>query len=221
MSSKVPMRTTDVERRPTTQVRGRARRELLIQATKDLLDEQLLDSISLADIAERAGIPTGSAYHFFPSVNSAFAALAEQFAEELDNAISAPYKVAVGADWSDILNQAIDRACAIYQDSPAYQQLIIGGKAPPEIKLTDRVNDEVLGRLLINAISQHFVLPDFPRATEIFFYSVEIIDLLFMLSVLREDRISEAMIVEAKRAAYAYLRIYLPTELPRRAVATL
>ena len=205
-------------RRPTTQARGRVRQELLLQAARELLDEKPLDAISLADIAQRAGIPTGSAYHFFPSVHPLFQALVEQFADELDAAISAPYEINAQSDWSDILNQAIDRACVIYERSPAHRQLMISAKTPPEIKLADRVNDEQVGRLLMNAISRHFVLSDLPRATEIFFYAVEIIDLLFMLSMLREDRISEAMIVEAKRAAYAYLRTYLPSELPRRAI---
>ena len=217
----MPTRTAPLERRPSTQARGRARRELLIQTTKDLLDEQPLDTISLAEVAARAGIPTGSAYHFFPSLNSLFEALAERFAEELDAAISAPYEIADDAVWVDIFYQAVDRGRAIYEASPAYRQLIISGKSPAEIKLSDRVNDELGARLLIDAINQHFVLPDIPRVAEIFFYAVEIIDTFFMLSMLRNNEITNEMIIEAKRARYAYLRVYLPRELPRRVVTTI
>ena len=201
-----------------TQARGRARRELLIQSAKDLLDEQPLDSISLADVAARADIPTGSAYHFFPSVQGVFQALAERFAEELDAAISAPYEISADANWSAILFQAIDRACVIYEQAPGYRQLIIGGKAPPAIKLADRIHDEQIGPLVIDAIGQYFVMPEIPRAPEIFFNMVEMVDLFLMLSVIRNNAITEEMKAEAKRAAYAYLRTYLPDEFPRRAV---
>jgi len=221
MTIKSTPNTARNKKKRSTQARGRARRELLIQTTKDLLDEQALESISLADIAQRAGIPTASAYHFFPNVNAAFAAVAQRFAEELDAVISAPYEVAAGTNWPDIIYQAIERATEIYTKSAGYQQLIVGGKAPPDIKLSDRGNDEVLGRLLMGAISQHFVLPDMPRATDIFFFAVEIIDLFYMLSVMREGRVSKEMLTEAKRAAHAYLRVYLPRELPRRVAATL
>ena len=217
----MPTNTRHLERRQSTQARGRARRELLIGATKDLLDEQPLDTISLAEVAERAGIPTGSAYHFFPSLNSLLEALAERFAEELDAAISAPYEIADDAIWVDIFYQAVDRALAIYEASPAYRQLIISGQAPAGIKLSDRVNDELLGRLLIDVIGEHFLLPDIPRAADIFFYAVEIIDLFLTLSMMRENEISKEMVVEAKRAANAYLRVYLPSELPRRAITKL
>ena len=217
----MPSDTSPLERRPSTQARGRARRELLIQTTKDLLDEQPLDTISLAVVAEHAGIPTGSAYHFFPSLNSLYEALAERFAEELDAAISAPYEIADDAVWVDIFYQAIDRGRAIYEASPAYRQLIISGQAPAGIKLSDRVNDQLLGRLLIEAIGEHFLLPDIPRAADIFFYAVEIVDLFWMLSMMRENEISEEIVVEAKRAGNAYLRVYLPSELPRRAITKL
>lgn len=208
------------ERKPT-QARGRVRRQLLIQTAKDLLDQRPLESISLADVAEQAGIPTASAYHFFPSINAVFAALTDRFGEELDAAIRAPYAVPADANWSNILDQAIERACTIYEASPAYRQLIIGGRAPAEIKLSDRDHDEEVGRLLFDAIDQRFVVPDIPRANQIFFHTVEIVDLFYMLSMIRDNRITAEMTLEAKRAAYSYLRSYLPAELSRRSAESI
>jgi len=50
----------------------------------------------------------------------------------------------------------------------------------------------------------------------VFFYTTEIVDLMFMLSVNKHGRITDEMAEEAKRAGVAYLRQYLPEFLPRR-----
>ena len=202
--------------KPRTQARGRARRKLLIQNAKKLLDERPLESVSMADIAKAAAIPKGSAYHFFPTVNEVFQGVADMFAADFVAAMNEPFEIADDAGWFDIYSQAADRAVSIYASSPAYRQLIIGGKAPPDIKLSDRQNDELIGQLLIDAIEQHFELPAIPRKTEIFFHSVEICDLFLMLSMLRHDRITTQMLQDGKLAARAYLREYLPGTLPRR-----
>ena len=69
---------------------------------------------------------------------------------------------------------------------------------------------------MIDAINDHFHLPEIPRANEIFFHVVEIIDLFFTLSVLRNDAITKSMSIEAGRAAKAYLLTYFPSILTPR-----
>lgn len=201
------------------QIRGLQRREKLLDAAIALLGEKPIHDISLSDIAERAGIPVGSAYHFYPNVNSVFAGLAQRFAEELNGELSKPYTGSDAASWQAIVAAAVDRAVTLYNNRPDYRQLIIGGKAPAEIKLSDRVNDEAVGQIIVDAIGQHFEPPEFPRRAEIFYYSVEIADLIFMLSQIRDGIITPEMKVEAQRAMVAYLRSYLPEHLPPNAPA--
>jgi len=67
-----------------TQARGRERRQQLIESARFLLESHAMDALSLADIAANAGIPTGSAYHFFPHVTAVYQALGERFSDELD-----------------------------------------------------------------------------------------------------------------------------------------
>lgn len=204
------------EKAPVMQARGKARREKLVSAAAELLDEQGFEEVSLADIAKRAQIPTASAYHFYPNANAVFAAVAQQFGESLEEALSAPYSGPSTDSWQAILREAIDRAVKIYRDKPAYRQLIISGKAPAEIKLSDRSHDEQVGQILIDAVSQHFVVPEFPRMQEIFFYATEIADLMFTLSMIKHDNITDEMVEEAKRSIVSYLRTYLPEVLSPR-----
>jgi hypothetical protein len=101
----------------------------------------------------------------------------------------------------------------IYKAQPAYAQLIIGSKAPPEIKLADRDSDAAIGKLFEEIISQHFEYSPFPNHDEVFFHAVEIVDLFLSLSVIKYGEITEAMMAEAEIAAIAYLREYMPARL--------
>ena len=193
-----------------------ARRQQLINAASDLLAEHAVEEIALADIAKHAGIPAGSAYHFYPNAHSVFIAVAEEFGDVLGESLSRPFVGAEADSWQLILAACIDRAVKIFENSPAYTQLIISGKAPSDIKLADRGHDEEVGRIILGAIEQHFELTPFPRVYEVFFYTTEIVDLMFMLSVNKHGRITDEMAEEAKRAGVAYLRQYLPEFLPRR-----
>ncbi len=212
------MRTGEKEK-SATQARGRERRQRLIESARDLLESRSMEELSLADIATHAGIPTGSAYHFFPNVMAVYQALGELFSDELDRELAKPYQILPEDSWLKIIDDAIERARDFYDASAAYRQLILGARVPSDIKMSDRLNDEVIGRILIEAISQHFYLPDVPRANEIFFHVVEIIDLFFTLSVLRVDEITPHMTVEAGRASKAYLLTYFPSILTPRATS--
>ena len=199
-----------------TQARGLERRQRLSQAAAELLEERDLEDIALADIAAHAGIPASSAYHFYPNAHSVFAAVAEEFAGLLAEAIQVPFSRDESSSWQSIISTCVDRSVSIYANSVAFTQLILSGKAPPDIKLSDRRHDEEVGRMILSAIEQHFEVPEFPRRNDVFFYVTEIADLMFMLSVNAHGRITEEMREEAKRAAVAYLRTYLPDILHRK-----
>lgn len=199
-----------------TQARGRARRESLLNSAAALLIEKDLEDITFLDIAEHANIPKGSAYHFYANIMDLYSALTARIGEDLYNCLAQPITDQSISHWHDVCNNMIDRSVAFYEASPAARQLLIGGKTPPQFKRADRDNDRRLGALLKQHLETYFVLPQIPNELDVFFYAVEIIDLMFVLSMLRENDITEAMTAEAKRAARAYLETYLPRELPRQ-----
>ncbi len=193
--------------------RGVARREKLMDAAAELLCEYPFDELSLKIIARRADIPVGSAYHFYTNAAEVFSALAQRFGKELGERIGALYSGSSTDSWQTLFEEAVNRAVALYRANPAYCDLIIGSKTPPEIKLADRVNDERIGELFEEIISRHFVFQPFPKHKEVFFHATEIVDLLLSLSMIKYGVIRDDMVAEAKKAGIAYLREYLPREL--------
>jgi len=202
-------------RKSTPRVRGIARRELLLASARTLLAEHDLDEISLGDVAAHAGVPKGSAYHFYDDISDLYAALLTLTEEELLRAqgdrISEPVR-----EWPDVIRILIRRGVAFYNANRPHCQLQIGPKAPPELKLHDRRSDFALGGIYREQLGAFFQVPELPNAPQIFFRAVEIADLMFGLSVLESGHITPEMGAEAERAVIAYLGTYLPGKLPRQ-----
>jgi len=206
---------TVVSRRSATQARGRARREKLLQTAAELLGEKELEEITFNEVAQRAEIPKGSAYHFYANVMDLYSALTEQIGADLLATLSAPIDSDQVKRWEDVLAELCRRTEQFYDQRPDARQLLIGGKTPPQYKSTDRENDRRIGALLKHQLSQHFKLPSIPNELDVLYYAVSIIDLIYCLSMIRHNHITEEMGEEAVRAGVAYLRTYLPEILPR------
>lgn len=61
--------------------RGVERRQALLQAARELLEEHDIEAVSFQDIASRAGVPEGSACHFCANRFDLFSALAAELSE--------------------------------------------------------------------------------------------------------------------------------------------
>lgn len=200
-------------RRSSTQARGRLRRKILLNSVRVLLADNELDKLSLGDVAEHAGVPKGSAYHFFASIYELYAELGRSIADEIREDQMRPH-APNPASWSAVISAAIERGVQFFNNDPAARQLLLGPKSPPEIKFADRQNDYELARTFEAQVRRHFILPDLPDLTILFFRAVEIADLMFCLSVIEFGTITPAMSEEAKKASIAYLALYLPPFLP-------
>lgn len=188
---------------------GRERRKVLLQATYDLLCEQPVEEISFRDIAARAGVPEGSAYHFFANRFDIFSALAKTLSDQFIDAHQKPVPPSSRRTWQDLAAHLVDVGAKVYAENPPARQLLIGGKTPPEVKQADRINDREVGDVMFDVFSAHFDIPDTEEMRDAFFYFIEITDLIFTLSVIEHGEITPAMLAEAQRAGTAYLGTYI------------
>ena len=192
-----------------TRKRGRERRKLLLKATYDLLCVRPVEDISFRDIADEAGVPEGSAYHFFANRFDVFSALAEELSDQFIEAHQCKVPPSRRKSWQALAEHLIDVGAKVYAKNPPARQLLIGGKTPPEVKQADRLNDRAVGNVMYEVFAEHFELPETDEMRKAFFYFIEITDLIFTLSVIEHGEITAEMLAEAKRAGTGYLGTYL------------
>jgi AcrR family transcriptional regulator len=202
---KVGLRKTNVGVRK----RGKQRREALLRAAYDLLCERPLEEITFIDIADKAEIPEGSAYHFFANRFDIFSALARKLSDLFIEAHRRPVPASRRKHWKALAEYFVDVGVKVYTDNPPARQLLIGGKTPPEVKQADRLNDRSISIVMHEVFSHYFELPDTSEMRDAFYYFIEITDLVLTLSMIEHGTITAAMVREAKRAGTGYLSTYL------------
>jgi AcrR family transcriptional regulator len=187
---------------------GRKRRKALLDATYDLLCEIDIEEISFRDIAARAKIPEGSAYHFFANRFDVFAALGKDLSDQFAKAHAKPVPQSRRRTWKQLAGHLVDVGAAVYARSPPARQLLIGGKTPPQVKQADRINDRAVGEAMHQSFSRYYDIPDTEAMRNAFYYFIEITDMMFTLSNIEHGEITPGMLAEAKRAGVAYLETY-------------
>ena len=204
------MTTDNTKTNSQRREKGNDRRRLVLSATRQLLAKGPLEEITLAEIASETGIPVSSLYHFYPNVLSVFGELTSQFSDELSHYLLQDIGELQPDCWQQLVDAAIYSCADFYRSNRAYQQLILSGKAPAQVKSADRKGDVRLAQTLKAFMGNFFELPRVAKLDEVFFNAIEIVDLLLSLDVMKNSQITDAGIEEAKRACKSYLRTYLP-----------
>lgn len=202
-------------RKSSLRVRGIERRQKLLTAARELLASHDLDQLSLGDVAARAGVPKGSAYHFYGDIKELYSSLLASIEDEMLVGHRAPI-APPPATWQDVMRIMIGRGAEYFAADAAARQLLIGPKTPPDLKIQDRQSDLTLGQVFEEQVSTFFQLPPLANRSKIFFRALEIVDLMFSLSMLEHGYITDEMRDEAVRASIAYLECYLPQRLPKQ-----
>ncbi|ABQ70964.1 MULTISPECIES: TetR/AcrR family transcriptional regulator [Sphingomonadales] len=206
--------TDSVNARRYMQARGRARREALLDAARLLLQQRDADEISFSMVSEVAGIPSSSAYHFFPDMRELYKALARAIADEM---IELEPAIDAESSWDAILADFLKSSADFFNANAAARQLMLGPRVSPEIRQAACHDDHRFGVLLHRLFDERFLLPEMSEPVSVFFRVVHIADAFFALSVLEDGCVSPHMVVEATRAATGYLANYLPPILQARA----
>ena len=82
----------------------------LLDAAIQLLETTPIEELSFKQVSEKAGVPEGSAYHFFANRYDLLAALASQLAQGFADAYSQPIARENVHNWHDLADLIVDRA---------------------------------------------------------------------------------------------------------------
>lgn len=195
---------------------SRQRIEQILAAARHMLIDQGPARLSIYGIAERAGLPPSSVYHFFPSV----AALLEALTQEAHAAFRACLQTSVDHDslndWRDLSRIVEARMLEVYEQDAAARQLILANHGLTEVVQADRQHDTQLGEQLQALFAAHFHLPPLPDDIDIFTLAMELGDRVYARSVQQHGVITPRWAAESHRVFDAYLSLYLPPYLPKR-----
>jgi AcrR family transcriptional regulator len=207
-------------RRPS-QARGVEKFEMILDTVDHLLSTRGIDSFSLYDVAEEAGVASGSVYHFFPSMEAAFVALVERYDVLFAEICSRPIAADQVSTWEDILTIHFEASRLFINDHHTALVLIIGPGRTWASRQADTIGDTNIAQAMVASYGEHFKLPGQPRPEVILTYAIRILEALWELSFQQHGYVNEEIATETKRAAIAYLGLYWPRYLPSAAQAAI
>jgi AcrR family transcriptional regulator len=200
--------------RKPTQARGIAKFEQILDAAHKLIAEQLTRDISLYDIADEAGVATGSVYHFFPSIESVNVALVERYDERFADIIRNTEPQDSDTSWQNLLKLHTENSRTFINAHPPALLLLIGPLRSWQSKQVDTVGDTRIAQAMVESYGRHFILPQQPKPEVILHHAIRMLEGLWELSYQQHGLVTDDMSIETNRAMTAYLSLYWPRYLP-------
>ena len=198
--------------------RGVVRFEALLQATERLLQTHNPDEVGLYQIAEQAGVPPASVYHFFPTKEAAYLALFERFLEGLIEVQRQPLEARQIKSWQDLFRHDALRGMVFYNAHPAALKINYGGYGGVETRSIDILIGEKMAAKGYDRLDAIFHMPVMHDPHSRFRIRISILDAIWSLSVRKHGRITEEFFEHSMEACIAYTQTFLPTRLEPRAL---
>ncbi|OLU24080.1 TetR/AcrR family transcriptional regulator [Pseudomonas sp. PA27(2017)] len=196
---------------------SQSRIEQILVAARTLLAEQGVAGLSIYTVAERAGIAPSSIYHFFPSVPALLQALTADVHRAFRACLLAPIDAGPLHCWRDLSRIIEQRMLSIYAGDAAARQLILVQHGLSEVTQADRQHDIELSQQTRALFDQYFELPALPDDIDIFALAMELGDRVYARSIHQHGEITPRFAEEGLRVFEAYLGLYLPPFLRKRA----
>ncbi len=196
--------------------RGLVRFNALVDATETLLETGDPDEIGLYQIAEEAGIPPASAYHFFPTKEAAFTAVAMRISERLMDVHREPILAERVLTWQGLFRNDVERARQFYNSQPAGLKILYGGFGGVDGRNVDRA---VTSRLAVSGYSRLnkiFHMPYLRHPERKLENRMGILDAIWSISVRKHGTIDDDHFEESLFACIAYSRTFLPDRVEPR-----
>jgi AcrR family transcriptional regulator len=202
MAHNVPMtaepmsnRPRAVMRREPVQRRSAARVSSILDACAVLLDEVDYDELTTSKIAERAGVPIGSLYQYFPDKRAVVQALTmrnlEAFSVEVERIFSGDD---VPTGWREAVDEVIDAYLQMLDKVPGFGRIRFGDVVDTHRIDPEDDNDALMAAKLAQLFAQSYRVPHSHELQLAFWMVVEVADALIKLALrLTDDQRATAL----------------------------
>jgi len=195
--------------------KGESRRKLLIESAEALLSSRSAQELTYPEIAERAGLPLSSCYHFYRNKFALFQAVDQHLGVQFRKYLITDMTPNNFSCWEDIINELIDRGRQFVDRNPSAKEIWFSGNIPPAVREQVKERGQILGTTFKHLLAQHFVLPEIPNSKEVFFIAMEVLERFFYLAYQNAGG-KDFYFEEGKKNITSYLRCYIPPYLVRK-----
>lgn len=138
-----------------SQARGKARVRAILQAALELFKERGFEEVSTNDIAERARVPIGSLYRYYPNKEAIIGALTQRYVEDVSAifATVGKHPMLKYLSWDEVLFMLVDGWVGYSRSNGPFTFLYIE-RASPKLRVQNNPTWEVFVRSFIKVLKK-------------------------------------------------------------------
>tara|TARA_B100000212_G_C27347231_1_gene521913 strand:- start:722 stop:1318 length:597 start_codon:yes stop_codon:yes gene_type:complete len=184
------------------QERSRKRIEVILTTAENILLDDGIDSVTIANISEVSGLKRTSTYKFFQTPESIKAALATRYLLELKKEFSEGTSNINSSELSVIVLRSVEIMHGYFSSSAAAQSLILSNTT--SLPVTKEPFNDVAS-CVQEFVEKNITLPEIFNKDGVFRVFTQIIISIFSLNTRESGSLNEVGKIEANRAAFAYM----------------
>ena len=184
------------------QERSRKRIEVILTTAENILLDDGIDSVTIANISEVSGLKRTSTYKFFQTPESIKAALATRYLLELKKEFSDGTSNINSSELSVIVLRSVEIMYSYFSSSAAAQSLILSNTT--SLPVTKEPFNDVAS-CVQEFVEKNITLPEIFNKDGVFRVFTQIIISIFSLNTRESGSLNEVGKIEANRAAFAYM----------------
>jgi len=194
------MSGTNAVRRQPTQARARARVEKILAAATELIEMTGTDQLRMSEIAERAGVPIGSLYQYFPDKASIVLTLAERIMLRVREGIRANLEgVKSGADAMERLDGLLQGYYEMFLVEPVTRDIWSGTQSDKTLQDMDIEDSRQNAQALVAALKHLIPRRELARAETLCFLLMQLTGAAVRLAIAVDRKEGDRLMAEYRR----------------------
>lgn len=139
-----------------TQARSRERLRQVLDAADELLCDEGADSFTTTRIAEAAGVPVGSLYHYFPDKETIAEALAVRYWSDFEDLVAAVAETDERVPLADPAGAVLEALAAGFRARRGFLALWYGGLRTERVREATRPTRSTIARSIERIFAVHW-----------------------------------------------------------------
>ncbi|MBX3493522.1 MAG: TetR family transcriptional regulator [Parvibaculum sp.] len=187
-------------RRKPTQARALERVERILAAASDLIAETGSDAVKMTEVAERAGVPIGSLYQYFPDKAAILQTLAERIAERVRAGIAESLAgVATRDDALARMDRLLADYYALFLTEPVVRDIWSGTQSDKKLQELDITDSRANARVVADALKHLVPRKERARFETVCFLTMQLTGAAVRLAIAVDRKEGDRLMAEYRR----------------------
>lgn len=184
----------EVRKRPV-QARSKARVEAILDAARDIISEIGSDGMKMSVLAQRAGVPIGTVYQFFPNKSAVIYTLVTDIMQQMHMALQAQMEgIQSLDDASGRIDQMVRGYYQFLKDEPVMRDILGSTQGDKKLQALDQEDSRTNGAMMFERVKPFVSQQDHTRLMVVLFLNAHLTGSLTRLAVMEDADMAESLL---------------------------